>query len=202
MAHEGLWEQLDKLGPQETARRAKCDYEKDLGRYIVTFLNKKYVVEPAQKRIYPAEPEPSQQDTGFLEQLCILAYLINAREIPLAKRIIGATALAGGEFFFRGLHCLPTDKLARAFGQSPERLYKAAAQFNAKQTEFGDAAIELPVLPRLPVVFVIWGGDDEFPPRASILFDQTATAQLPLDALLTAVNLAVDAVIQASEQSG
>lgn len=202
MAHEGLWEQLGKLGSQETARRAKCDYEKDHGRYIVTFLNKKYVVEPAQKRIYPAEPEPDQQDTGFLEQLCVLAYLINAREVPLAKRIVGATALAGGEFFFRGLHCLPTDKLAKAFGQNPERLYQAAAQFNAKQTEFGDAAIQLPVLPRLPVVFVIWGGDDEFGPRASILFDQTATAQLPLDALLTAVNLAVDAVIQASEQSG
>ena len=202
MAHEGLWEQLDRLAPQETARRAKCDYEKDHGRYIVTFLNKKYVVEPSLRRIFAAGLESQRQDANFLEQLCILAYLINAKDIPLAGKLVGATALAGGEFFFRGLHCLPTDKLARAFGRSPERLYQAAAQLNAKQTEFGDAAIQLPVLPRLPVVFVIWGGDDEFGPRASILFDQTATAQLPLDALLTAVNLAVDAVIQASEQSG
>jgi len=202
MAHEGLWKQLGKLGSQETARRAKCDYEKDLGRYINTFLNKKYVVEPSLRRIFAAGLESQRQDANFLEQLCILAYLINAKDIPLAGKLVGATALAGGEFFFRGLHCLPTDKLARAFGRSPERLYQAAAQFNAKQTEFGDAAIQLPVLPRLPIVFVIWGGDDEFGPRASILFDQTATAQLPLDALLTAVNLAVDAVIQASEQSG
>lgn len=209
MAHEGLWEQLEKLQPQATARRAKCNYEKSpqnensdiQGRYVVTFLNCEYVVEPASRRIFTTGPKAEHKDAGFLEQLCILAYLINARQIPLAQKIVGATALKGGQFFFRGLHSLPTDKLAKAFGQNPEQLYRAAGQFNAKLSNFGDAAVELPLLPRVPVILVIWRGDDEFSSRASILFDRTAATQLPLDALLAAVNLAVNAVIEAAEKN-
>jgi len=47
---------------------------------------------------------------------------------------------------------------------------------------------------------VIWRGCEEFAARASILFDQTAESQMPLDALLASVNLAVDALIKASEE--
>ena len=46
------------------------------------------------------------------------------------------------------------------------------------------------------MTFVIWRGDDEFEGRASVLFDQTAGAHLPLDALLAAVNVAVNAIIE------
>ncbi|UCC23715.1 MAG: DUF3786 domain-containing protein, partial [Planctomycetota bacterium] len=42
-------------------------------------------------------------------------------------------------------------------------------------------------------------GDDEFPARASILFDQTAASQLLLDALWAAANLAIKKVIEAAE---
>jgi hypothetical protein len=48
---------------------------------------------------------------------------------------------------------------------------------------------------------VIWRGCDEFPARTSILFDQTAAAHMPLDALLAVVTHAVDEVIKASVQS-
>ena len=47
------------------------------------------------------------------------------------------------------------------------------------------------------MTFVIWAGDEEFAARASILFDRTAGEQLPLDALWTAVNLAVKTLIKA-----
>jgi hypothetical protein len=49
---------------------------------------------------------------------------------------------------------------------------------------------------------VIWQGDEEFGSRASILFDETAAAQLPLDALLAAVNLAIKALVKAAAKSG
>ena len=70
------------------------------------------------------------------------------------------------------------------------------ASFDAGRCEFGDASIELYVLPRIPITIVVWQACDEFSARASILFDQTAASHLPLDALLGAVNLAVDALIE------
>jgi hypothetical protein len=155
------------------------------------------VVNLADREIFPAEP--GSPPARFIQQLCILAYLINAKDLPAADKLVTAESLPGGQFFFRGPHSLPTDKLERTFGSQPERLYEAAKQFDAKRCEFGDASVQLYVLPRIPITAVIWRADEEFPARASILFDQTAAAQLPLDALQAAVNLAVEALAKAAQ---
>jgi hypothetical protein len=197
MAHEGLWEQLDKLDRHKTAQRAKCQYMSDPERYVILLLNTEYVVNLSQREIFLQRPPSAQELAGFLEQLCILTYLINARDIPLANKLVGSEALPGGQFFFQGVHRLPTQRLEESFGDCPQNLYQISVQFNAKRREFGDASIELDVLPHLPLTIVVWKRDEEFGARASILFDQTAAIQLPLDALLAAVNLTVDALVGA-----
>ncbi|MFB0554993.1 MAG: DUF3786 domain-containing protein [Phycisphaerae bacterium] len=208
MAHEGLWEQLDKLDGTKTAQRAKCQYLRSPERYIITLLNTEYVVNLSDRNIFSAR-SGSPQSAGhltvepaeFLEQLCILAYLINAQDLPLTDKLVGAETLRGGQFFFRGLHSLPTKKLEQAFGNRPEVLHHVSAQFDAERCEFGDASIRLYILPRLPLTIVIWRRCEEFDARASILFDQTAASQLPLDALLAAANLTVDALAKAATES-
>jgi hypothetical protein len=195
LLHEELWKKLVTLEPDKVADRAKCRYLLNPSRYIITMLNREYQVNPGKNEIFTLKPPSESVPAAFLEQLCLLAYLINAKEAPLADKLLKAESLPGGQFFFRGPHLLPTRKLEEAFGAEPHRLYQAADHLNAKKRDFGDAAVELFVLPRLPLVFVIWAGDEEFSARASILFDQTASEQLPLDALLAAVDLAINAVV-------
>ena len=199
MAHEGLWQQLDSLDPQKTAERAKCQYLTDPPRYIVTLLNTEYTVKLSDRQIFSTQPHLPPAPAEFLEQLCILAYLINAQDSLLANKFVGPENLPSGQFFFRGLHSLPTEKLEEAFGKSPQRLYEASERFGAKKCEFGDASIELYVLPRISLQIVIWRSDEEFDARASILFDQTAGTHLPLDALGAVANLTVKALVKTPE---
>lgn len=196
MAHEGLWEQLEKLDRAETAQRTKCKYLDSSASYLVILLNTEYLVNISERNIYSNQSDSKGQEAGFLEQLCILAYLINAQDIPLADKLVAGNSLPGGQFFFKGQHALPKQKLEASFGNNPDVLYKASLQLNAKKCEFGDASISLNMLPRLPLTIVIWGRDEEFEARASILFDQTAASQLPLDALLGAVNLTIGALLK------
>jgi len=196
MAHEGLWEQLEKLDCAETAQRAKCQYLDSPGCYILSLLNTEYVVNLSDRKIFSKKSGSEQEEAQFLEQLCILAYLINSQNLPLANKLVAGNTLPGGQFFFRGQHGLPTQKLEEAFGANPDVLYHVSAQLGAERCEFGDASIRLYMLPRLPLTIVIWGRDEEFEARASILFDQTAASQLPLDALLAAVNLTVGALLK------
>jgi hypothetical protein len=200
MAHEGLWEQLDKLDGTKTAQRAKCQYLASPERYIVTLMNAEYVVNLSDRNIFSAQSGSPQEPAEFLEQLCILAYLINAQDLPLADKLVGAETLPGGQFFFRGLHSLPTKKLEQTFGNHPEALHHISEQFGAEICEFGDASIRLYALPRVPLTIVIWRRCEEFDARASILFDQTAASQLPLDALLAAANLTVEALAKAATE--
>ena len=201
MAHEGLWEQLDKLDGTKTAQRANCQYLRSPERYIVTLLNAEYVVNLSDRSIFSAQSGSPQEPAEFLEQLCILAYLINAQDLPLADKLVSPETLQSGQFFFRGLHSLPTKKLEQAFGNRPEFLHQISAKFDAERCEFGDASIRLYILPRLPMTIVIWRRCEEFDARASILFDQTAASQLPLDALLAAANLTVEALAKAATES-
>jgi len=179
--------------------RAGCRYLREPDRYILTMLNTQYTVNLADRDISVLFDDSASESAGFIEQLCILAYLLGAKDIPLAEKLVKAESLPGGQFFFRGLHSLPTEKLERAFGNDPEGLIRASQQFDAKQCEFGDASIRLNMLPRVPLTLVIWRGDEEFDARASILFDQTAAAQMALDALWAAVNLTVKTLLDAGE---
>jgi len=193
MAHEGLWEKLLELEPEQTAKRAKCKYVADRRQYVIALLGSEYTVELPKRRIFCIG---SGCSAGFIEQLCILAYLINARNLPFAGKLVKPEVLPGGQFFFRGPHAVPTARLAEAFGQCPEDLFKAGERLGAQKCRFGDASIELSVLPRVRLTMVIWRGDEEFDPRASILLDQTAGNQLPLDALFALVNLTVKAIVK------
>jgi len=199
MAHEDLWQQLDKLDHQKTAQRAQCQYLTDPPSYVITLLNIEYIVNLSDRQIFSTQTGPEPTAAEFLEQLCILAYLINAQDLPLANKFVGPENLPSGQFFFRGQHSLPTKQLEETFGKSPEQLYEVSKQFDTKRREFGDASIELYALPRIPLTIVIWRGDEEFDARASILFDQTAGTHLPLDALGALANLTVKALVKTPE---
>ncbi len=194
MANEGLWSQFIELDGREIARRGACQWEEDSGCFGVRFLNKQYTVDPSEQKIFLEDGSGA----SFGDELCILAYLINSKDIPLANKLTPGQKLVGGQFFFRGHHSLPTEKLTKAFGGDPKRLLNAAETLNASVCDFGDSSLRVQVLPRVPLTVVIWGGDEEFESRSSILFDETAASQMPLDALLMAVELAVKSLIRAA----
>jgi hypothetical protein len=196
MGNDGLWEQVAELDGGDTAQRAGCSYCAAEKRYTIRLLNKECVVDLTERRVASAD---GSSPVSYGEELCVLAYLIGAKDVPVAGRLAPGESLPDGQFFFRGPHKLPTAKLEKAFGKFPERLYESAEQFGARRCEFGDASLELYVLPRVPLTAVVWASDEEFGPRASILFDETAGVQMPLDALWMAANIAVKALVKAGE---
>jgi len=64
--------------------------------------------------------------------------------------------------------------IEKIFGKYPELLYEVAKPFNYKLVDIGDIAIKVYALPRVPIVLVIWTGDEELPPSSEILFDKSA----------------------------
>jgi len=201
LMHDKLWEKLNTINPKKTAKYAQCKYDTEKNEYNIEMLAREYTVNTDEKRIFAIDSQGRQFNAVFLEQLVILAYLVNANETKLAGKLVGPDALDAGKFFFRGPHTLPTKKLKNAFGHDPSLIHKSLDHITGKQCQYGDASIEITTLPKLPLVFVIWAGDDEFPPRASILFDKSAAEQLPLDAISAAVIITVNIVIEAAAKS-
>ncbi len=192
--HEQFWDRLAGQSREETAKSAQCRYLAESDSFAIPLLNTEYIVDPARRTIRVAG---SHEDcaAGYLQQLCLLAYLVNAKDLPPAKQLVSVERLDPGGFFFRGSHKLPLEKLIQAFGSDPQLLHKVGRLLNAVPCAFGDASIELSVLPRIPLTLVIWTADEEFPARASILCDRNATVQLPLDVLFAAAGLTIQALL-------
>ncbi len=73
------------------------------------------------------------------------------------------------------------EAIERLFGTDPQLLYRAAKPFNYQPIEIGDAAIKIYALPRVPIVLVVWAGEEGIPPSSEVLFDKTAPNYLGTD---------------------
>ncbi len=195
--HDQYWEQLAEFDREETAKRAGCRYLPESDSFAISLLNREYLVGPAHRTIGTSANAGGIRSAEYLEQLCILAYLVGARDLPLTGKLIGAERLDPGGFFFRGSHRLPVEKLTAVFGLAPLLLHKVGCLLNATPQAFGDASIELSVLPRISLTIIIWAADEEFPARASVLFDRSASAHLPLDVLFVVATLTIRTVVSA-----
>jgi hypothetical protein len=193
--HEHFWEQLASVPGAETARRAGCGYMAECDSFAISLLDTVYIVDLARRTIRIAAESGTDHQAGYLQQLCILGYLVNARDVPPTDQLVSVEKIDPGGFFFRGSHRLPTEKLAHAFGSDPRRLHEVGRTLNAVPRDFGDASLEISVLPRISLILVIWAADEEFPARVSILLQQNAAAQLPLDVLFAAATLTINVVL-------
>jgi len=45
--------------------------------------------------------------------------------------------------------------------------------FAAQTASMGDVSVTIQAFPKTPITFVIWRGDEEFPPNGTILFDSS-----------------------------
>ncbi|MEW6523631.1 MAG: DUF3786 domain-containing protein [Bacillota bacterium] len=117
------------------------------------------------------------------EEVLVLQYLSEASGLPLRGEWISFLELPGGphhDYLFRQEAHLP---LARAFGAMPLGLREASVPWGAQPATFGDAACVVQAFPRLPLLLIVWGQDEESPARAAVLFDRSAPGYLTTAAL-------------------
>jgi hypothetical protein len=127
----------------------------------------------------PDGSECSIYDAGML-----LYYLRQADGTPIADRWIGYRELPGGSFYSQAFQGYSGDQLAHAYGEKPELYAQAATKLEGVSLAVlpGIAYTFLP-LPRIRLASILYPGDDEFPARASVLFDAAASHYMTTDGL-------------------
>jgi hypothetical protein len=113
--------------------------------------------------------------------LMVLVYLTEAKDIKPSHSWIGGEDLKGGSTFFRGPHRLHVDELEGLYGRDPGAFLRAGRRLGGSEILYGDKGFALEVFPKVPLAYVLWKGDEEFPPRVRVLFDPTVQSHLPLD---------------------
>lgn len=167
-----LWEDLRMADPESVCRNALVHFDRDRNAYAFVFLNNPFHCFPAREVIEPAESNRCNHDE-FNFHLAVLHYLLEAAPVGVKGGWISEKEIPGGELFFRGHHKLPVDPLKDLFGTRPELFQAVAARVGGIPMDMGDMAFQFRILPRIPLVLVLWQGDDEFDPELKVLFDET-----------------------------
>ena len=203
MLHDSQWERLASMAPEDVCRRAGVQYDAAAGCYSVPLLNRRVRVNPAARSVEWGDGVAGgERPPGYNATLASVVYLLEAQEMYLAGEWVTGGSLPAGAFFFRGAHAMPTTEMARRFGKDPAALLATGARLGGKPGDMGDACVELEALPRVPIRVVLWQGDDEFPSRATMLFDRLVDAHLPLDALYCLAQHVASAVVREGEGNG
>jgi len=152
----------------------------------VDFLNARYRVDPLAESITELNPDP-QRVLSRSFQILLIRYLTSTGG-ELTGEEITEKDLPGGVTFFRGPHELPVAPVAERFGSDPEAFRARGRQLGAEPVSHGDAAVRFWPFKGIPVIYVLWKADEEFPASVSVLFDRSVASWFEPDMIFLLIS--------------
>jgi hypothetical protein len=177
------WDNLSQLHPADVSNRTGALYHPTEEGYILPVYHLRYLITPKTRKIVRVERNDQTVDEKLhlFFTLMVLVYLTGAREIKPEHRWVSEKDLKGGSNFFQGPHSLQVREMEGLYGKDPEAFLKAGRKLGGTEIDHGNKAFALNVFPRIPLDYLLWEGNEEFPPKIRVLFDSTIQSHLPLD---------------------
>lgn len=177
-AHRLAREEFARRDPENMAFSAAVAYDFQKAEFSVPFLGTYYLVQYPEGKVKEAT---GLEDVPLEVQILLLHYLAKASPAQPEGRWIAFQEMPGGFIYVGPFTNRAVRPLVGFFGDKPELLVRAAEMLGGKRIEVGDVAVSIPVLPKIPLAFIIWRGDEEFPPAGNVLFDASAPRHLPTE---------------------
>jgi hypothetical protein len=190
---EKAWDTLLAMDPADVCNRTGAEFDHDSGIYSLRSFGLIFTLDPKKKEIRNIDPEGAifLGRLNYFFGLSLLWYLVKAvGEVPSGK-LVKPVCMPGGDIFFRGTHVLPLESIAKKYGTDREGFLAKGRVYGGRPVAYGDAAIELRAMPKIPVTLILWLEDEEWPPRADLLFDSTASAHFAVDVLWSVAMMSV-----------
>ncbi|GAB4262436.1 DUF3786 domain-containing protein [Thermincola ferriacetica] len=177
-AYEVAVDKLGKKSPREIAVNSDTLYNEATNTFKVKYINEDYLVTYPDGRIKFADKDG---EIPLNVQILILHYLVTANGAPLQNRLISFKELPDGAIYIEPFTRRAVNPMLSAFGTNPEAFAELAEKIGGQRQSLGDISVTIHVFPRVPITYVIWAADDEFPASGNILFDASACHYLPTE---------------------
>jgi hypothetical protein len=140
----------------------------------------------------------SSLDTNItlVSKIILLHYMKKASGTNLGGDLITYEDIPGLGHYFPVYEKRVLKPLQAAFGNDRYAFLEAGLSLGASQQEYGDTSFTLHALPRIPITFILWEGDEEFSPLVKTLFDPTIPEYLPLEDIVVISKLASTRILK------
>lgn len=158
-----------ELEPEFIAKNSGTYYDQEKGEFTVTFCNDEYTVSFPEGKV--SLKKDLLIEVPELERTIILQYLAFACGLPPRGKWLNFLELPNGEHHNTPFQLEACKPIADTFGDKSDDFLAIGEKFGAEVIKMGDVGFKLAVLPKIDLAFVLWEGDEEFPPRANVLFE-------------------------------
>jgi len=172
-------QRLKEMDVADICQRSKASYSQKEG-FLLPYLNYTLRIDPQNFAVFSTDPKKIIDPA--LEVL-ILHYLRDARTTGPTGKWVSYRELPSGGFYYAVFRARTEIPLIKRLGSRPELFEKAAGGLGGEPAQYGDLAFKIITLPRLPLVYILWTKDEEFPAKASVLFDSSAENHLHIEDL-------------------
>ena len=166
--YEGLFRQAE---PAEMAQRTGAKW--DGKEFYVNLLGREFAI---------SHPDYALRalDDGALPplptQTFLLRYLLESKAAPWQGEWKTFREMPWGEMYIQPYTGRVLTRAAYTFGFRLAGFKAAAEKMGALPVPHGDAGFEFPLIGNYKMRFLIWEGDDEFPPSAQVLYSDNFAA--------------------------
>jgi hypothetical protein len=189
------WEDLRSRSSEQILQHEGVKPSLQNNGYEVSFLNAIYLVDLDSERISELSPNPDRPLPEEF-QILLIRYLVSPYGGPIDGKEVSEKDFPGGVTFFQGPHALHTLPIAKIYGKDPDAFERRCKELGASPAAFGDKAMRFLPFPQIPVTYVLWKEDDEFPASASVIFDSSIIRWFQLDMIFTLVLVVTERIIE------
>ncbi len=171
-------EEYAKLDPLEASKRTQIPYDEQRKVFLMRMMGKEYEIafpEFAVKKAEETDKEYGALTEEYAAKILAIRYLLRGAAANHTGNFKTYRDFPWGETYFRQFYGRCILRLAFGYGNKQDLFIKAMEKLNAQKIESGDVAYEFEFMNNLYVRFILWAGDEEFPPSAQILFSDNMT---------------------------
>lgn len=183
IAYDKGWQDLGNRVPEEIATRRSISYSSSRRQFIVPFFNEKYLLDCNSETITRAD---NGQTSDIMISIIILNYLSYSDLAPkLANSWVSLKEIPnGGQLFYPAFRKNTLEALIKTFGGQPQKLMTCANALGGQADSLGDVSVVFRAFPEIPLCIVMWEGDEEVSPNATLLYDPSVASLLHIESLI------------------
>lgn len=164
--------QYEQADPEEIAQRLQIAYDSEHKRFTLEFLGTVYHVTWPDFQV-----DHKADDMGYypLEdmiaaKILMIRYLLKGKSSFAVGNFCTYSEMPWGNVYQKQFHGRCILRLAYGFGNKLEHFQKVMEKMGGKKMEFGDLSYEICLVGQYYIRYILWEGDEEFPPSSQILF--------------------------------
>lgn len=192
-------EQYIHSDPHEISGRTQIPYYDSIGAFRLRFLEQLYEVSYPDFTVRHLEKRdgPFPLEENVYAKILLLRYFLEGDCHSTSGNMLAYRDLLWGEIYQAQFQTRCLNRLA-AFATQPKRFQRAMECLYAVPVAHGDLGYQFELLHDLFMCFLIWHGDEEYPPSAQILFSDNFPMAFTAEDAAQAAEIVLDYMEQSS----